>query len=211
MMKRFTMCFLLVSCTPLLFAGYTDGFITAGEYEYGVTWRSFNSPLIVDGGGADQISVRDNGCLIVKSTSTPLAPGWDGHPGGVYDILLFNTAHLEYLNGVTELISVSANGLIYNTADLKGGSINYLQSMQYPIMTGVGPHINIYCLPGYSWINNNPLLGVQGQWWDDSPFRIQFINDSDYDPTWTNINFITPEPATLLLLGLGGFLIRQKR
>jgi len=33
------------------FAGYSDGFITAGEYEFGVTWRSNDPPLIVNGGG----------------------------------------------------------------------------------------------------------------------------------------------------------------
>ncbi len=32
-------------------AGYLDGYITAGEYEYGVRWSGYDPPLIVDGGG----------------------------------------------------------------------------------------------------------------------------------------------------------------
>ena len=91
MMRRIMSCVLFAFCLPMTFAGYNDGFITAGEYEFMVTWRSYDPPLIVDGGGADEISVRDNGRLIVESTSTPLSL-YDF--GGVYDILLFNNAQL---------------------------------------------------------------------------------------------------------------------
>ena len=52
MMKR-TVLFLfgLVICSSLSLADYSDGFITAGEYEYFVEWNSYNPPLIVEGGG----------------------------------------------------------------------------------------------------------------------------------------------------------------
>lgn len=154
-------------------------------------------------GGAYEISVRDSGRLIVQSTSTPLNMG----VSGVYDILLWNNTQLVYLAGLTELIAANQNA----RADLKGGSINYIKSMQYTNMTGDDPHVNIYCLPGHSWINGDPLKGVQGQWWDGSPFSIQFINHAEFDPAWTNVNFIYPEPATLLLLASGGLLLRRKK
>jgi hypothetical protein len=47
-MKRMAMFFVCVSSG---FAGYSDGFITAGEYEYAVRWSNSQIPLIVDGGG----------------------------------------------------------------------------------------------------------------------------------------------------------------
>jgi hypothetical protein len=158
--------------------------------------------LLLRGGGAIQISVRDNGRLIVQSTSTPL----QRYVSGVYDILLFNGS-LLYLDGVTELIAINDDSV----ADLKGGSINYIKSMQYTNMTGDDPHVNLYCLPGHAWINGDPLKGVQGRWWDGSPFSIQFINHVEFDPAWTNINFIIPEPATFVLLASAGLLLRRKK
>jgi hypothetical protein len=201
MMKRMALL-LLVTCVPVYGNLANDGFLTEGEHEWLVTWSNYQVPLIVDGGGAYRISVRDNGRLIVKSTSTPLS--MDG--GGVYDILLGNNAHLLYLDGATEFIGIGGNA----TAVLMGGSINLIRSGQYTITTGTGPHIDLFCQPGWSWILDNPMLGIQGEWMDGSPFRIQFINDATYDPVWTNINVIIPEPATLMLFGIGGILFRRK-
>ena len=52
MMKRMIPILLwLAIYSSLSLADYSDGFITAGEYEYGVEWFSNDPPLIVEGGG----------------------------------------------------------------------------------------------------------------------------------------------------------------
>lgn len=201
-MKRAAL-FLLMICMPVYSNLADDGFLVEGEHEWLVTWRDFDPPLIVDGGGALQISVRDNGRLIVKSTSTPLS--MDG--GGVYDILLFNNAQLEYLNGVTQLISVRTDNAI---TILKGGTINQISSYQY----GTTENILIYAQKdSWLWIDGNPLKGIQGNWLaDGSPFYMEFINRMDlgFNPVYMNVQVI-PEPATLLFFAAGGGILLRRR
>lgn len=203
MMKRIA---IFIACVSVALAGSTDGylngFITAEDgYQYAVTWLSFDPPLIVNGGGALDISVRDFGHLIVQSTSTPLKR----YVSGVYDILLFDNSQLLYLDGVTEFIRITQN----NTAVLKGGSINYIKTMRYPVPDN--ENVFIYAQDGWSWIDGDQMKGIQGNWLlDGSDFRIEFINDLDYGPVWQNIK-VVPEPASILFLALGGLLIRRKR
>lgn len=201
-MKRMVLC-LVVLGAPVLGGIVEDGFITTGEYSLlSITWRSYDPPLIVDGGGANRISVGDYGRLIVKSTATPLQMYG---PGGVYDILLFNNSQLLYLDGVTEFIRLTQN----NTAVLKGGSINYIKTMRYAWLGE--ENVLIYARDGWSWIDNDPLKGIQGKWWDSgADFSIKFINDFDYGPVWQNVKVI-PEPATMALFGIGGLLMRRRK
>jgi hypothetical protein len=208
MMKRVLAVFLLTVSVPIWGGLADDGFLTEGEYVGSVTWRSFEPPLIVDGGGAYQISVRDYGRLVVQSTSTPLSDGWPDPPGGVYDILLFNNSQLLYLNGVTEFIWLTQN----NSAELKGGIINYIKATRYAAAELGDENVFIYAYEdSWSWIDNDPLKGIQGIWLaNDLPFRIEFINDFDYSPTWMSVQVI-PEPTTFVLLGLGGLLLRRQK
>ena len=185
-------------------ADYSDGWITAGEYEGFVTWTSEVTPLIVEGGGAIAIEMRNFSRLEVRSTSSPLGLG----VGGISYIDLLGPVHLDFLSGLTREITTASIA----TADLRGGSINYISSEQYTVSTGAGPYIDIYAQPGWSWMSDDPLVGIEGLWQNGSPFAIEFINEENYDPVWTNINVVeVPEPATLSLLSLGGLLLRRKK
>ena len=208
MMKRIVPFLLgFMVCSTLALADYSDGFITAGEYEYFV--QLFNHDvLIVEGGGADIIEARDFSYVEVRYTSSPL--GLD--VGGVYDILLDGYSELLYLDGETEAITIYD----YALATLKGGSINYIDSMQNTDTT----HIDLYCQPGWSWLYDDEdfdgideIVGITGLWEADSDFNIGFINDYTfgYDPVWMNINIVEiPEPATLLLISFGVAFIRKR-
>ena len=208
MMKRLLLLFLLVFlCSPIWGDILDDNKISAGEYAFGVTWQSYDPPLTVDGGGADEISVGENGLLIVESTSTPLVAPWYENRGGVYDILLFDESQLLYKDGVTEYISVVGNA----KATLKGGSINLIDVMKYP-SHDPEPNVEIYCQDGWSWIDNDPLSGIEGNWLANGlPFYIEFNNQAGFDPVYENVEVITPEPTTLALLAFGCLLIRRKK
>jgi hypothetical protein len=52
---------------------------------------------------------------------------------------------------------------------------------------------------------------LTGTWEDFSKFNIKLVDYQGYSPTIDNIKFtIIPEPMTLLLIGLGGIMIRRR-
>lgn len=197
----------LMICTSVSQAVWQDGFITAGEYAYGAIWTNYCPPLIVEGGGADVIEVRDYGRLEVRYTSTPIT-----NNSGIWDIALGHNAHLDYFGGMTEEITIGNSA----TASLYGGRIDAITSMQYVGWLGGRywgePHVSIYCQPGWSWISSGQnKVGITGLWQDNTPFTIEFVDRTSYGypPTWMNINVVEiPEPISLALLAFSGLLER---
>ncbi len=207
-MKRVVLYLLLVALCPCAcFAALgdaDDGFLTEGEYDYAVDWTSYEPALIVDGGGAEWIEVSDFGRIEVISTSTPL--GID--IGGIMDIALTDNSQLLFLDGITGEITIGKDA----TMTLEGGQVNHIRSQQHVSGTG---NITIECQPEWEWLyTSSDITGISGLWANDDVFTINFFDDGTgyYDPTWENINITEiPEPATLLLLGMGAVAIRRKR
>ena len=210
MMKRIILFLLFVVYFSSVNAQFENGgLISAGVYEGYV--ECLSGFLVVNGGGADTIMVRNTAHLEVWSTSQ-FVPG----QGGIWDIVLTNTSRLDYYGGETEELTLYKNA----EAHLYGGRIDAITSFQNVFWYYDQPtnqHVNIYAKPGWSWIEDRQLhkVGIQGVWADGTPFNIQFLDRTSFgaDPTWANINVIEviPEPATLLLFGLGGLLIRRKK
>lgn len=179
-----------------------DGLLITGEYVSSV-WGENNEELIVMGGGAFSIEMWNYSYIEVQYTSTPLS-----YSTGIYDIFLYDTAELLYLDGITEEITLKKNA----TATLKGGRIDGITSYQTVGWWNgepVGQHIEMV-VKTYSY--NEATHTLTGTWANNSAYEILLLNQSGYADVIDNIKFtIVPEPATLALLGLGGLLIRCKK
>ncbi len=203
--------FALLFCVAHLFGSIicdgpaSDGFLRTGEYDDTIVVNS-NSSLNVNGGASDRITVEDSAKLIISITSS--LSNQPKNRGGVWTIILRDESNLTFSGGATNKIYTGGN----STTILTGGQINSIASQQR--ITN-GTHIEIYCNEGWLWKYNSysEIKGIIGNWRDGTPFDIAFIDDSsNYFPaTWKNIEVITPEPASMLLLSLGGVLIKKRR
>jgi hypothetical protein len=184
--------------------------IPAGVYEGYV--ECLSGLLVVDGGGADIIEMRYSSKLEVRSTS-PFVAGY----GGIWDIRLKNMSNLNYYGGQTEELSMRNDA----TANLYGGRIDYISSFQTVPDVFVGydeqgrpifeklRHIEMF-VREYAY--NPATLHLTGTWGDWTTFDIKLLNQAGYAPVIDNIKFtIIPEPASLVLLGLGGLLMRKRK
>lgn len=203
MMKRLLPFFVVIIVwMPACFASLADdpeiadGYLTNGEYvSMGVVEN--NEKLFITGGGAETIDVRDYGYLEVQDTAKPL-----GYHSGIYDIFLYNNSKLLYLGGVTEEVTLS----YASTAELRGGIISGITLYRRPQDSD---YVTIFCQEGYQ----KTAGGISGLWADGTAFDIHFINAGVSYPLTANYVFveIVPEPATLLLFGLGSLLLHRKK
>jgi len=126
--------------------------------------------------------------------------------GGILDLNLDDSSSLLFNDGEIRGIDFRDDA----TAVLRGGSILHISSYQHVgwwYGEPVDQHIEMY-VSEYRY--DEVTKKLTGLWWDDSAFDVQLHDDPRYDKVIDNIKFIVPEPATLLLFGLGGLILRKQ-
>lgn len=73
--------------------------------------------------------------------------------------------------------------------------------------------VNIY---GYGFSYDSEAGGwnggqLSGYWLDDTPFTIDLLDNIAVDSTYYDHVNLVPEPCSLILIGVGGVLVRRKR
>lgn len=194
-------------CSSVSYAVW-DYTIGDGQYEYGSVRLYDDETLLVTGGGANEIVAYDSSYVEVQATTPPLQVD----VGGINSLNLRQNSTMNYYGGETSGFYIYENA----KAVLQGGSILHISSYQDVFNVIVGrdedgnpifnTHIEMY-VSEYSYDEvTNKLTGL---WWDDTAFDVQLHDDPRYEKVIDNIKFTIPEPATLLLFGLGGLILRK--
>lgn len=170
-------------------------YIISDTYKNEVALENEESLLVI-GEGAHRIDAYNYSHIQVIDTS-PLQM----HHGGIGFLNLNDNSTLIYQGGQTGELNLYDDA----TAVLQGGSILYIGSFQN--VSGAA-HIEIICQE----FNHNETTNLlTGTWVDNTEFSIQLVDIPDYTPAIDNIAFtIIPEPVSLLLLGMGGVLLKLK-
>jgi hypothetical protein len=178
-------------------AGYD--YIVSSGYKGSLTLENSDT-LLMTGGGVNNITAGGVSVLEIKNT-TPYTP----FSGGVGTLDLGASSKLTLSGGQINTFTIGG----FATATLSGGQINKIYSYQSTTVPNYMQHIEIIC-KDYSF--NSTTSKLNGTWADNTTFNIQLVNQTGYSPVIDNIKFtIIPEPATMLLLGLGSVLLRRRQ
>ena len=191
-MKKLLLGLLLIGFyTSVSFAAFD--YVISDTYEFGVTLNS--ESLLITGAGALQIDTNGASYIEVQDTA-PLQE----NVGGIYSLFLDDFSSMNYYNGEMGSFNIYDNA----TTTFSGGNINYISSHQDSDLV---KHITFIVDLDSIDLTGNLLTG---DWLSGGgSFSITLQDQTGYDSVYSNINFV-PEPATLLLFGLGGLILRLR-
>jgi len=182
-----------------------DEQLTVNSHHNQGTLYDTSRAFIVSGGSVDSLDAYD-------SSSVDISGGSVSYYLNAYNYSTVNISggsvgRLEDSSAVN-ISGGSVEGLCtwaFSTADISGGSITNLDAYDSSVVTFYGQNFHVGA--GLTF-DGERVLGtgtLSGEWMDGTRWAVNIFTNQ---PT-ANI-FAIPEPATLLLLGLGAVMVRRK-
>ncbi len=176
-------------------ASYATDYLIEDGDDFGSLGLNDYDTLLMTGGEGLDLILTDWSTATIENTAPIIGEG----DGGIWEVDTYGYSELSISGGEINDLGGHSESIISLYGGDIFGSLTVYNSTAWVHIFGYG-------------FNNDPFPGspLTGFWADDTVFSINLVDSTIL--TYDQIVFhIIPEPATLLLFGLGGLLLRRRK